>query len=121
MGFLESREMSMARILVLLNIREGLQKFLNLTDLRRTRVQILDYEGVPFRCRRCHEYGNIVKELKNSMRGHKNSRSSVKNIIGLGRQENLGVTSPSSRSVSVGTMSCDPVDPPIFLVDGSAI
>jgi hypothetical protein len=62
MGFLEYGEMLVARILVLLNIREGIREFLNLTDLGRIRVQILDYEGVPFRCRRCHEYGNIVKE-----------------------------------------------------------
>jgi hypothetical protein len=62
MGFLESREMSVARILVLINIREGLMEFLNLIDLGRTRVPILDYEGVPFRCRRCHEYGHIVKD-----------------------------------------------------------
>jgi hypothetical protein len=55
------------------------------------------------------------------MRGHTNSQTSVENIIGLGRQENLGVSSPSSGSTSVGTTSCAPVEPPIFLVDGSAI
>jgi hypothetical protein len=50
-GFIASGEMAVARILVSLNIREGLREFLNLTDLGCTRVQILDYEGVPFRCR----------------------------------------------------------------------
>jgi hypothetical protein len=52
----------MARILVLLNIKEGLTKFLNLKYLGRTRAQMLDYEWVPFRCRRFHEYGHIVKD-----------------------------------------------------------
>jgi hypothetical protein len=75
MGFVESGEMSVARILVLLNIREGLKEFLNLTDLGRTRVQILDYEGVPFHCRRCHEYGHIVKDCKSTMKEHRNNRS----------------------------------------------
>ena len=36
------------RILVLLNIREGIREFFNMTNLGRIRVQILDYEGVPF-------------------------------------------------------------------------
>jgi hypothetical protein len=69
MGFIESREMLVERILVLLNIREGLREFLNLADLGRTRVQILDYEGVPFQCRRCHEYGHVFMDCLNSMRG----------------------------------------------------
>jgi hypothetical protein len=72
MGFIDSWEMAVARILILLNIREGLKEYLNLTDLERTRVQILDYEGVPFCCSRCHEYGHIIKECKSSSKGHKN-------------------------------------------------
>jgi hypothetical protein len=52
----------MERILVLLNIKEGLTKFLKLKYLGRTRVQMLYYEWVPLRCRRFHEYGHIVKD-----------------------------------------------------------
>ena len=33
MGFIDTGEMSVARILVSLNIREGLREFLNLTDM----------------------------------------------------------------------------------------
>jgi hypothetical protein len=40
MSFLASGNMVVARILVSLNIREGLREFINLTDLGRTRVQI---------------------------------------------------------------------------------
>ena len=76
MRFIDTREMSVEIIMVSLNIGEGLREFLNLTDLRRTRVQILDYEGEPFRCRRCHEYGHIVMDCKKSSRGRFGSRSS---------------------------------------------
>jgi hypothetical protein len=110
-----------ARILVLLNIREGLREFLNLTDLGRTRVQILDYEGVPFRCRRCHEYGHIVKDCKSSMRGHRNNRSTSEIRSDRGCLENLGVSSPSSGSASVGTPPCAPVVSRILEVDESAV
>jgi hypothetical protein len=71
-GFLETGEMVVARILVLLNLREGLKEFLNLTDLGITRVQILAYEGIPFRCKRCHEYRHIIKDCNYNSRGHKN-------------------------------------------------
>jgi hypothetical protein len=71
--------MAVARILVLLNIREGLKEFLNLTDLGRTRVQILDYKGIPFHCRICHEYGHIIKDYNYSSRGHINRRSIAEN------------------------------------------
>jgi hypothetical protein len=46
--FRETGEMSLAHILVSLNIRGGLHKELNITDRGRTRAQILDYEGIPF-------------------------------------------------------------------------
>jgi len=73
MGFIESGEMSVARILVSLNIWEGLWEFLNLTNLGRTRTQILDYEGVPFQCRRYHEYGHVFMDCRNSSRRRYNS------------------------------------------------
>jgi hypothetical protein len=50
-----------------------------------------------------------------------NTRSSVENRFGLGHQENLGVSSPSSGSASVGTPSCALVEPPNFVVDGSTV
>jgi hypothetical protein len=49
MSFKEMGEMYVAHILVSLNIRGGLQKQFKMTDRGRTRTQILDYEGVPFR------------------------------------------------------------------------
>jgi hypothetical protein len=51
-----------ARILVSLNFREGFLGELNLISGEKSLKQILDYEGVPFRCRRCHQYGHIANE-----------------------------------------------------------
>jgi len=53
--------MSLARIIVSLNIRESLRKELNITDMGRSQIQILNYEGVPFRYHHCHEHGHISK------------------------------------------------------------
>jgi hypothetical protein len=100
--------MSVARILVLLNIREGLKEFLNLTDLGRTRVQILDYEGVPFHCRRCHEYGHIVKDCKSTMKERRNNRSTSENRVDEGLPASLGANTPSSGSSIGGTTPSDP-------------
>ena len=52
----------MAQILVHLDTRDGLVEAYNLHFNDMVRVQILDYEGVPFRCRRCHEVGHLYKE-----------------------------------------------------------
>jgi hypothetical protein len=101
MGFIDSGEMVVARILVLLNIREGLKEYLNLTDLGRTRVQILDYEGVPFRCRRCHEYGHIIKDCKSSSKGHRNPRPTSENRLDNEMPISKDTSSPSTES-SIG-------------------
>jgi hypothetical protein len=98
MGFLASGKMVVARILVSLNNREGLREFLNLIDLRCTRVQILDYEGVPFYCRRCHEYDHVVKDYLKYFRrclGH-----STHEVMRQGREHQDATREFSSSSVS---------------------
>jgi len=107
MGFIDSGEMVVTRILVLLNIREGLKECLNLTYFGRTRVKILDYEGVHFRCRRCHEYGHIIKECKSSSKGHRTPRSTSEN-----RQNNeiptiKDTSSPSTESSTGGNTTSE--------------
>lgn len=54
--------MEIARILVHLDTKEGLveSNFLQMDEI--TRWQILNYEGIPFHCRRCHEVGNLYKD-----------------------------------------------------------
>lgn len=41
---------------------EGLEEKITLQWGKFTRVQILDYEGVPFCCQRCHRVGHIFKD-----------------------------------------------------------
>lgn len=62
MSFLETRNRAMARILVCLKPVVGLAKKINLQYRDFVFEQILDYEYLPFRCHRCHEYGHLAKE-----------------------------------------------------------
>lgn len=61
-SYVESRSRTLARILVHLDTRDGLEEKITLHWGRYARVQILDYEGVPFKCRRCHRVGHLFKE-----------------------------------------------------------
>jgi hypothetical protein len=63
LSFKETGVMFLAHILVSLNVRGGLQKQFKMTNMGHTCTQILDYEGVPFRYRRFHEYGHILKDF----------------------------------------------------------
>ena len=59
--YIESGNRTLARILVHLDTCEGLEEQITLQWGRCIRVQLLDYEGVPFRCRRCHKVGHLAK------------------------------------------------------------
>lgn len=52
----------MARILVHLDTKEGLEERMTLRWGNFSRTQNLDYEGVPFRCNRCHHVGHLFKD-----------------------------------------------------------
>jgi len=62
MSFLETKNRAMARILVSLDLSKGLAKKINLQYKDYVFEQILDYEHLPFRCHRCHEYGHLAKD-----------------------------------------------------------
>jgi len=66
--YVESRRKSMARILVNINVREGLGDEVELVLGHYRHIQKLDYENIPFRCRRCHEYGHSVADCKLPLR-----------------------------------------------------
>jgi hypothetical protein len=51
LSYEEIKQRKIARILVNLNVREGLGEEIDLTWGNYTHTQILDYENVPFRCR----------------------------------------------------------------------
>jgi len=53
------RYTSYARICTYMNITEHLLDFIELEYHDEIWQQLVDYEHIPFRCRRCHEYGNI--------------------------------------------------------------
>ena len=69
MSFIDLGEMALARIVVSLNLREGLLGELNLISGEKSLKQFLDYEGVPFRCRRNHQYVHIQNECTLSFQG----------------------------------------------------
>jgi hypothetical protein len=60
MSFKESGQMKVARILVCINVREGLVEEIELKWGPYAHTQNLDYEDVPFHCRQCHQYGHLV-------------------------------------------------------------
>lgn len=55
------RYTSFARICVYMNISEPLPDTIELEYAGTVWQQPLDYEHIPFRCRRCHEYGHLYK------------------------------------------------------------
>jgi len=64
MSFEETGLMFVARILVKLDLRPRLLKYLTIETTFGSFIQPLDYEGIPFRCHRCHIYGHDVVECK---------------------------------------------------------
>jgi hypothetical protein len=69
MSFKESCHMSVARILVQLDLRPGLLQELINESSSGSFVQTLDYEGIPFRCHRCHVYGHGVADCTLTFKG----------------------------------------------------
>lgn len=61
-SFISSGRMAYARILVYLDLTDGLLEFINIQWRAFARRQPLDYKGVPFRCRRCHKVGHLFKD-----------------------------------------------------------
>ena len=55
--------MAYARVLVHLDTMGGLQEHIILQWRTFSRHQILYYEGVPFRCKRCHKVAHILKDF----------------------------------------------------------
>eukprot|EP01018_Ginkgo_biloba_P022058 Gb_03022 [translate_table: standard] len=68
MLFQHTGSMTIARIFVSLDLREGLAKNMVLQKGTHSFVQTLDYVGVPFRCNRCHIYGHLVAECSLSFK-----------------------------------------------------
>lgn len=54
--------MTMVHILVHFDTREELEENITLHWQHLSHRQNLNYEGVPFRCRRCHKVGHLFKD-----------------------------------------------------------
>lgn len=68
-SYVQTKNRALVFILVHLDMQDRLEEKIILGWSHYTLVQILDYEGVPFQCRRCHKVGHIFKEcplIKNS-------------------------------------------------------
>lgn len=61
-SYVETKKRTLARVLVHLDTRDGLEEKITLQWGKYYRSQILDYEGVPFRCNRCHQVGHLFKD-----------------------------------------------------------
>lgn len=51
--------MAYARILVHLDTRGGLQEHITIQWRASSHKQLLDYEGIPYHCKRCHQVGHL--------------------------------------------------------------
>ena len=49
-----------AQILIEMDVSKGLLEKICLASLRGSWTQMLDYEGIPFRCRTCHKTSHIA-------------------------------------------------------------
>ena len=61
-SFISTGRMAYARILVHMDLSEGLPEYINIQWRDAVRRQMLDYEEVPFRCRHCHKVGHLFKD-----------------------------------------------------------
>ena len=74
-SFIQTNDLSVARILVSLNPREGLADAMTLKYREMEFLQKLDYKNFPFRCHRCHKYGHFAKACP---LGHRRKRNHYK-------------------------------------------
>ena len=91
MTFEETKQRKVERILVNLNIREGLGEEVDLSWGSYAYNQRLHYENIPFRCRRCHQYGNLIKSCKIQVR----TKGSIYNLVN-GQPQNSTPTAATS-------------------------
>jgi len=95
LSFLKTHVKQVARVLVSINIREGLAETIKLKWGPDVIIQILDYENVPFRCRRCHAYGHPISECNIPARDYAGGRKKqAKNDQPFEHEAGSGPTNP---------------------------
>lgn len=61
-SFHQTGMMAYARILINMDTRGGLYEHITIQWRDSARRQIIDYEGIPYRCRRCHKVGHLYRD-----------------------------------------------------------
>lgn len=61
-SFHQTGMMAYARILINMDTRGGLYEHITIQWRDSARKQIIDYEGIPYRCRRCHKVGHLYRD-----------------------------------------------------------
>lgn len=69
MSYKVTRDMMVARILVMLDIQEGLMGDIYLNMVVGDVIQVLDYEGVPFQCHQCNSTDHLVAQCNRPFHG----------------------------------------------------
>lgn len=99
-SFESSREMTMARILVSMDVKEGLAKDMEIERGPLTLIKKLDNEGVPFHYRQCHQYGHMAVHCHLPFRSrvaHPKIRDSSKHFHLSDPMENIEPSQKSRR------------------------
>ena len=78
LSYMQTGRRTVAWILVGLQIYKGLANRLPIQYTSGMHVQLLDYEGLPFRCHCCHEWGHLVAECKKGAYGNTQKSSGTK-------------------------------------------
>jgi hypothetical protein len=60
---LKGRYTSYARICIEMDVSGALPEAISLEFRDEEWIQNIDYEQIPFRCRRCHEHGHLIREF----------------------------------------------------------
>ena len=107
LSFVETKVMKVARILVNINLREGLAESINLDWGPVIIPQILDYENVPFRCSRCHVYGHPASACSLPGRTPKGNRRNGSGAACKGPSKKIAASSGSAQT-SAEDIGSDP-------------
>ncbi len=99
--FIESKNRTLACVMVHLDTREGLEENITLQWGNYCRIQILDYEGVLFHCRWCHKVGHLYKDCPLNRK----TKNSPKVTPIPSRVNSSAVSRPSPSSPTSSTIS----------------
>ena len=108
LSYLTSRVYCLGKVLVLLDIRNGLVADLMIKRGNKCFCQPLDYVGVPFRCIRCHGHGNLASHCSISF--HNQLGSALKKNFVWRVKRDVGLSEFNSGDLLGKAMDVSPPD-----------